>query len=235
MRVPRADRAVHDEGPVRPGRRRLAVRVSAAGSGDDARRGARLRSPNANDLVIFTYGNGVPMSLRAAREIEKEHGWKVRVVDLRWLVPLNEALIARHAREERSASSSSTRAAQVRRRRRGNHHGDRRGGQRSEAAAARGRRRHVSRRWPARRSSCCRARPISSLRRANWRSRNRAAKRDAKPSPSREAARESARRVDTSPPSLPREGEERAKRGRRRPFRRSGAGRSRLAHGSRDA
>ena len=53
----------------------------------------------ANDLVIFTYGNGVPMSLRAARAIERAHGWKVRVVDLRWLVPLNDAAIARHAGE----------------------------------------------------------------------------------------------------------------------------------------
>ena len=41
------------------------------------------------------------MSLRAAREIEKAHGWKVRVVDLRWLVPLNEAFIADHARNAR--------------------------------------------------------------------------------------------------------------------------------------
>ena len=40
----------------------------------------------------------VPMSLRAARAIEKKHGWKTRVVDLRWLVPLNEALIAAHAK-----------------------------------------------------------------------------------------------------------------------------------------
>src|SRR5690606_37940003 len=30
------------------------------------------------DLVIFSYGNGVPMSLRAARAIEARHGWKVR-------------------------------------------------------------------------------------------------------------------------------------------------------------
>ncbi len=50
-----------------------------------------------DDLVIFTYGNGVPMSLRAAREIEKAQGWKVRVVDLRWLVPLNENFIAAQA------------------------------------------------------------------------------------------------------------------------------------------
>jgi 2-oxoisovalerate dehydrogenase E1 component len=59
---------------------------------------ARVYEEKANDLVIFTYGNGVPMSLRAARTIGKKHGWKVRVVDLRWLVPLNDALIAAHAK-----------------------------------------------------------------------------------------------------------------------------------------
>ena len=51
-----------------------------------------------DDLVIFTYGNGVPMSLRAARQIEQKHGWKARVVDLRWLVPLNEGFIVEQAR-----------------------------------------------------------------------------------------------------------------------------------------
>lgn len=53
----------------------------------------RVYGEGNEDLVIFTYGNGVPMSLRAAREIERKHGWKVRVVDLRWLVPLNEKFI----------------------------------------------------------------------------------------------------------------------------------------------
>ncbi|PJK07258.1 MFS transporter [Lysobacteraceae bacterium NML08-0793] len=57
----------------------------------------RVYHPEARDCVIFTFGNGVPMSLRAAREIEKKHGWKVRVVDLRWLVPLNADAIALHA------------------------------------------------------------------------------------------------------------------------------------------
>jgi len=47
--------------------------------------------------VIFTFGNGVPMSLRAARAIERAHGWNVRVVDLRWLVPLHDTAIAQHA------------------------------------------------------------------------------------------------------------------------------------------
>jgi 2-oxoisovalerate dehydrogenase E1 component len=58
----------------------------------------RVYDEDANDLVIFTYGNGVPMSLRAARQIEAQQGWKVRVVDLRWLVPLNEGFIAEQAR-----------------------------------------------------------------------------------------------------------------------------------------
>ena len=57
----------------------------------------RVYQGKAEDLVIFTYGNGVPMSLRAARTIEKQQGWKVRVVDLRWLLPLNEAFIAEQA------------------------------------------------------------------------------------------------------------------------------------------
>ncbi len=58
----------------------------------------RIYDESADDLVIFTYGNGVPMSLRAARSIEAKRGWKVRVVDLRWLVPLNEAFIAEQAK-----------------------------------------------------------------------------------------------------------------------------------------
>ena len=57
----------------------------------------RVYGDDADDLVVFTFGNGVPMSLRAARAIEAKHGWKVRVVDLRWLVPLNEGFIREQA------------------------------------------------------------------------------------------------------------------------------------------
>ncbi|WP_305804535.1 thiamine pyrophosphate-dependent enzyme [Stenotrophomonas sp. YIM B06876] len=57
----------------------------------------RVYAEGAADLVIFTYGNGVPMSLRAATGIEAAHGWKVKVVDLRWLVPLNADFIAAQA------------------------------------------------------------------------------------------------------------------------------------------
>ena len=61
----------------------------------------RVYQPEANDLVVFTFGNGVPMALRAARQIEAAHGWKTRVVDLRWLAPLNNAFIAEQARDAR--------------------------------------------------------------------------------------------------------------------------------------
>ena len=59
----------------------------------------RVYNAGGTDLVIITYGNGVPMSLRAARQIESETGAGIRILDLRWLKPLNGELIARHARE----------------------------------------------------------------------------------------------------------------------------------------
>ncbi|WP_201315869.1 thiamine pyrophosphate-dependent enzyme [Dyella sp. EPa41] len=58
----------------------------------------RVYNDEASDLVIFTFGNGVPMSLRAAKTITQELGWNVRVVDLRWLAPLNDAFIAEQAK-----------------------------------------------------------------------------------------------------------------------------------------
>ncbi|KGI77996.1 thiamine pyrophosphate-dependent enzyme [Oleiagrimonas soli] len=58
----------------------------------------RVYDAEAEDLVIFTYGNGVPMALRAAKTIAQAQGWKTRVVDLRWLAPLNESFIAGQAK-----------------------------------------------------------------------------------------------------------------------------------------
>src|SRR3546814_13077511 len=57
----------------------------------------RVYGEGNDDLVIFTFGNGVPMSLRAAKAIEGKPGCKVRVVDLRWPVPLNDAFIREQA------------------------------------------------------------------------------------------------------------------------------------------
>jgi 2-oxoisovalerate dehydrogenase E1 component len=62
----------------------------------------RVYAPEAggrgDDLVVFTFGNGVPMSLRAARTIAQAQGWSTRVIDLRWLQPLNVDFIAEQAR-----------------------------------------------------------------------------------------------------------------------------------------
>ncbi len=58
----------------------------------------RVYAQSANDLVIITFGNGVPMALRAARTITAELKWKVRVVDLRWLAPLNDSFIVAQAK-----------------------------------------------------------------------------------------------------------------------------------------
>jgi 2-oxoisovalerate dehydrogenase E1 component len=49
------------------------------------------RGPRAHgdggDLLVVTFGNGVPMSLRACRSLEA-HGVRATVLDLRWLAPL---------------------------------------------------------------------------------------------------------------------------------------------------
>ena len=42
---------------------------------------------DGDDLTIVTFGNGLAMSLRAARRLEG-HGVRSRIVDLRWLAPL---------------------------------------------------------------------------------------------------------------------------------------------------
>ncbi|GIL39110.1 dehydrogenase E1 component subunit alpha/beta [Roseiterribacter gracilis] len=47
------------------------------------------------DLAIVTYGNGTYLSLQAQRILEQQHGIAARVVDLRWLAPLDPAAILR--------------------------------------------------------------------------------------------------------------------------------------------
>lgn len=50
-------------------------------------------SGEGKDLCILTYANGFHLSLQAAKILEDEQGMGVRVVDLRWLSPLNGARI----------------------------------------------------------------------------------------------------------------------------------------------
>jgi 2-oxoisovalerate dehydrogenase E1 component len=50
----------------------------------------------ASDVLLVTYGNGVRLSLRAARQLAAE-GVRCRVLDLRWLNPLPVDELERHA------------------------------------------------------------------------------------------------------------------------------------------
>jgi len=40
------------------------------------------------DLLVVSFANGLWMSLRVARRLERDHGIACRVLDLRWLAPL---------------------------------------------------------------------------------------------------------------------------------------------------
>ena len=57
----------------------------------------RVYDEDATDLLVVTFGNGVRMALRAARSLARESGTGVRVLDLRWLKPLNAEAVAEHA------------------------------------------------------------------------------------------------------------------------------------------
>lgn len=59
---------------------------------------ARPYHESATDLLIITYGNGVPMALRAAAALAAED-IAVRVLDLRWLKPIDEQAVIAHARD----------------------------------------------------------------------------------------------------------------------------------------
>ena len=53
---------------------------------------ARIRR-EGTDLSIITYGNTTHFCLNAAERLEKEKGWKVEVIDIRSLVPLDKETI----------------------------------------------------------------------------------------------------------------------------------------------
>ncbi len=55
--------------------------------------------PDASDLLIVSYANGLRLSLQAARRLRDAHGIRSRVIDLRWLNPLPFDAVRRHAAE----------------------------------------------------------------------------------------------------------------------------------------
>lgn len=58
----------------------------------------RIYGDDSGELTITTYGNGVPMALRAARRLHEESGVRASVLDLRWLSPLPVEALAALAR-----------------------------------------------------------------------------------------------------------------------------------------
>jgi 2-oxoisovalerate dehydrogenase E1 component len=60
--------------------------------------GRVYREGPLQDLTIVTYGNGVYLALRAAKTLNDAHGIRARVLDLRWLNPLNKEQIAAEAK-----------------------------------------------------------------------------------------------------------------------------------------
>ena len=58
--------------------------------------------PDAKDVLILSYANGLRFSLRAAKRLREEHGIEARVVDVRWLSPLPFDAILAHAAECRT-------------------------------------------------------------------------------------------------------------------------------------
>lgn len=59
---------------------------------------ARVHRAGGADLTIVSYANGLYYSLRAAERLEREHGIGARVVDLRWIAPLDEECITHEIR-----------------------------------------------------------------------------------------------------------------------------------------
>jgi 2-oxoisovalerate dehydrogenase E1 component len=57
----------------------------------------RIYNEQARDLLIVTFGNGVPMALRCARRLAEENDIQVRVMDLRWIKPMDREAIVAHA------------------------------------------------------------------------------------------------------------------------------------------
>lgn len=52
---------------------------------------------NGKDIVIITYGNGHYLSCQAAKRLQDEFNIEARIIDLRWIAPLNKTAIAKAA------------------------------------------------------------------------------------------------------------------------------------------
>jgi 2-oxoisovalerate dehydrogenase E1 component len=63
---------------------------AAPGEGTPVRLGEVARHGDGTDLAIVSYANGYYLSRQAEKVLAERHGLKLRVIDLRWLAPLDE-------------------------------------------------------------------------------------------------------------------------------------------------
>jgi 2-oxoisovalerate dehydrogenase E1 component len=63
---------------------------AAPGKAKPVKLGEIGRHGDGTDLAIVSYGNGYYLSRQAGTILREQHGMKLRVIDLRWLAPLNE-------------------------------------------------------------------------------------------------------------------------------------------------
>ncbi len=63
---------------------------AAPGEAKPIRLGEAGRHGEGTDLAIVSYGNGYYLSRQAEKILRDQHGLDLRVIDLRWLAPLNE-------------------------------------------------------------------------------------------------------------------------------------------------
>jgi 2-oxoisovalerate dehydrogenase E1 component len=63
---------------------------AAAGEARPIRLGDIGRHGDGTDLAIISYANGYYLSRQAEKILREQHGLNLRVIDLRWLAPLNE-------------------------------------------------------------------------------------------------------------------------------------------------
>ncbi len=59
----------------------------------------RVYNETAKDILIISYGNGVPMSLDAVKQYNNLYSKTIAVMDLRWLQPLNKKSICQLAKK----------------------------------------------------------------------------------------------------------------------------------------
>ncbi len=72
-----------------------ACRYPAPGEGVPVRAGEPAVHGDGGDLAIVTFANGTYLSLQAQKILQENHGIQVRIVDLRWLAPIDpEQVIA---------------------------------------------------------------------------------------------------------------------------------------------